>query len=539
LSDRFVKVSLVIDDHGSVKVMRTAGEESSRTEGKLKHLDRGVKELGKSFGGLKGMIGMGLGAGSLVFGLKDVISKTSEITEETHKFRTMTGIGAQASLDYTAALRATGVGVEAGANAFKFLAKNMFLAERQFRAYDTAQAKAEAKGKTYTGALGIQANAFRELLGPKGLGALSKLGEQQKLERVTKAFSKMTDGAKKTRLEGTIFGRGGTALSPVLNEGALSLDKFDKMAKKFYPTLKSGAHVEEELLGKQAESKLAWEGLEYTLGEKMIPAVISVNKWFTKLTLEIKTGHGVFGKLGVIVKDVVTVFKSLFGWLTQSKLGVDMLAFGITALLGVMAVNKVTGFFGTFKTAVGGLAGESAAFGGAGRMLGLAFAVAFGIAMVPGVKKAGEEALEALGLAKRKESPIDTMIKYPATITAASLKGLSPSRLKELQHIGRVDHERHYPSVLFKTPAQIGSTAAAESQAAGRAMAAVERQYNHPHASAPAQPIHIHVHTTSVIDGREVAKNTTNHIIGDGQMRRLLAEGVAIHGSKMAALGNH
>ena len=91
--------------------MRDAGSESSKTESKFQHLDKGVKELGKSFGGLKNMIGLGLGAlgfGGVAYGIKDIVSGMQEAVGETEKFHTITGIGAQASLGYTAALRQGG-----------------------------------------------------------------------------------------------------------------------------------------------------------------------------------------------------------------------------------------------------------------------------------------------------------------------------------------------------------------------------------------------------------------------------------------------
>src|ERR1035438_5676340 len=106
MTDRQVKVSLIIDDHGSVSVMRQAGTESEKTEGKMKHLDKGVKELGKSFGGLKNMIGMGLGAlgiGGVAYGLKDAVSGMQEMASATEQFSATSGIGAQQSLLISAA----------------------------------------------------------------------------------------------------------------------------------------------------------------------------------------------------------------------------------------------------------------------------------------------------------------------------------------------------------------------------------------------------------------------------------------------------
>ncbi len=288
--DRVVKTTLIIDEHGAVKAVHAVGEESGHTEGKLGKLDKSVKGLGKTFGGLKGLIAGGLGLGAIAYGLKDVLGTTTEIAEETHKFHTITGIGAQSSLDYTAALKARGIGAEAGGNAFKFLAKNIQLAERQEHSYGLAQEKATAKHKIATGMLGVQATAFKAL--GIDLNNFSHLSEQAKFEDITHKFEGMKDGVEKTRLELQIFGRGGTALSPILDKGALSLSHADDMAKRFFPTLKGGAHELEELQEKQTESKMAWEGLQFTLGTKVIPVFNEAAGEFSHLVGEAEKGKG-------------------------------------------------------------------------------------------------------------------------------------------------------------------------------------------------------------------------------------------------------
>ena len=288
--DRTVRTTLVIDSHGAVKAIHAVGDESGHTESHLGKLDKGVKGLGHSLGGLKGLIAGGLGLSGIAYGLKSVLGTTSELAEETHKFHTMTGIGGQSSLYYTAALKARGIGAEAGGNAFKFLAKNIQLAERQEQTYGVAQDKATAKHKIATGLLGVQATAFKSL--GIDLNEFSHLSEQAKFEDITHKFESMKDGVEKTRLEVQIFGRGGTALSTVLDKGALSLSHADDMAKRFFPTLKGGTHELEELQEKQTESKMAWEGLEFTIGTKVVPVFNAVAGEFSHLIGEAEKGKG-------------------------------------------------------------------------------------------------------------------------------------------------------------------------------------------------------------------------------------------------------
>ena len=346
MTERQVKITLVVDEKGAVHAMRTTADESEHAEGKFKHLDKGVKELGKSFGGLKGMVGAGLGAiggvGALAYGLKSVLSTTSEIAEETHKFSSITGISEQTSLRYTAALKARGIGAEAGGNAFKFLAKNVELAERQEYTYGVAQDKAAAKHKIATGLLGVQATAFKQL--GIDVATFGRLSEQGKFDLVIHQFESMKDGIEKTRLETEIFGRGGTALSTVLDKGALGFSHANEMAKRFFPTLKGGSRELEELQEKQAESKMAWEGLEFTLGVKLVPALTEAGRWFSNTVVAAENGKGVWGELE-------RTFEGIAHWTGGALKFVE----GIGEKLGV----HVGG--GTLGAALMALAGDKAA----------------------------------------------------------------------------------------------------------------------------------------------------------------------------------
>lgn len=365
MSGREVKVTLFIDETGAVRSMKTAADSSEHTEHKFGELDKKVKGLGKSFGGLKSIIAGGIGAigiGGAAFGLKDLISKTSEVAEETHKFHSITGIGAQSSLDYTAALKARGIGAQAGGNAFKFLAKNIETAERQEHTFGVAQETAGKKHKVATALLGVQAAGFRKL--GVNMSLFGQLSEQAKFETITKKFEGMKAGVDKTRLAVQIFGRGGTALLPVLEKGALSLNHYDQMAKKFFPTLKGGANSLDELQEKQAESSMAWGGLEFTLGTKLIPAVTAVTGEFSKWIGEAERGHGTWGTLEHDGEKVVGVLKSTVGWFEKNKTA----AYGLGVVLGtVFGVEKIYQFTKAVKgLAILNLLGSGGAAAGAG-----------------------------------------------------------------------------------------------------------------------------------------------------------------------------
>ena len=530
MTDRQVKVSLIIDDHGSVKVMRQAGEESQKTEGKLEHLDKGVKKLGSSFGGLKTMIGAGLGAlgiGGLAFGIKDVVSNMEEMATKTEKFHATTGIGAQQSLDYTAALEARGVGAEAGANAFKFLAKNIQSAERQYHTFGVSQMTAAEKGKVMTGLLGVQAGAFKEL--GINLGQFAKLSEQGKFEAVTRAFENMQDGAKKTRLAVQVFGRGGTALLPVLDKGALGLSHFTAEARKFFPTIKGGQQGLEEWKVKQGESKLATEGLEFTLGMKLVPTLIEVEGWFSKTILGIEKGHGAWGTLERDVDGVVGAGKTVVGFFEHSTIAADGLKVSLGLLGLAWGVDKVIAFTEAIKglaiiqgisTAIRFMAGgdvlltlQVAALDAAGGVAALGTSLA-GLALYV----APIAALAGAVIALDKVLPSGDR---PENL----LGGNQPGEAGKEGEAGYKAHFRKHPVIAR----QMQGIAARE--------AIIETAGTSPKEILQEIRAIAHQEHTTKAELHIGALKVAEALIRDPRSNRLIAEGVAHHTSKMAARG--
>jgi hypothetical protein len=316
MSERQVKITLVVDEKGGVRAMRTFGDESEHATHKLDGLDKHVKGLGKSFGGLKSAIGYGLGGlgvGALAFGLKDVVNTTKSLTEETEKFHALTGISAGSSLTYVAALKARGVGALAGGNAFKYLAKNSELAERQERGFDIARSKAAAHHKIFTGLLGTQAAAFQQL--GIHVAGFRRLSSEDQFKIITERFEGMKDGAEKTALAVQIFGRNGTDLLPILDKGALGLKHYTEMAKRFFPSLKGeGVKALEELREKESESSLAWEGLQFTLGMKVVPAMTKVMGTASELAVEIEKGKGAWGTAERDIERVAHGLEDVVHW---------------------------------------------------------------------------------------------------------------------------------------------------------------------------------------------------------------------------------
>jgi hypothetical protein len=532
---REVRISLVIDEHGAVRAMRSTVDQSSKTEHGLSGLDKKVKELGKSFGGLKSMVGLGLGSlgiGGLAFGLKDIASKTGEIATETEKFHSISGIGANTSLRYTAALKARGIGADAGGKAFRFLAKNVQLAERQEHTFSIAQEKASKKGKIATGLLGLQATAFQKL--GVNLGSFSKLSESAKFELITKKFEAMKPGMEKTRLALQLFGRGGTALLPVLEKGTLGLSKQMEMAKKFFPTLKDGAGNLNELLEKQAESKMAWEGLEFTIGVKLVPAMTAAMGLFSKLAVSIEHGKGIWGSLEKTIGIAIQLFEGVYNWFRKDKVATDALGVSLGVLAGLWATSKVLDFLSAIRglTVLSLLAGDASAAAGGFALMDASLAPILGpIAVLAAALWAIEHfsAPKVLGGEGKGQSGRSkpgtkgrSYLEMASSLNPAGAKGtISEAGLTPKEERANILHwERAALHVGVASPKQLSALHANE-----RKFAAQERA-EHP---KPEPAIHVHLN----LDSAPVAEA----IIHNPRSSRVIAESTAKHVAYMQARG--
>lgn len=382
---RDIEWKLVVDETGAVKRMEIVGKEAEKTDKSLKKtkdeargLGNELKKLGSSFGGLAGMVGGGLGLAGLGFGIESIVSKTSEMAHETERFSAISGISARNSLYYVAALKSRGVSSEQFGRGLAILSKSIQTAERQQYQFTVGQDKAAAKGHAYTGLIGVQAEAFAAL--GLNVAQLSHMNPEKRLETVLTALTKMRDPLVKARVESQLFGRSGVKLAPVLEQNALNIAKQRQEAERFFPSLKGGKNVMQEMIEKQAESKLAWEGLQFTIGTEVAPALNTAMGAFSGLISEVEHGKGPIGEIKSLFSDVAKGIKKVDEILGIGKGGkhgntsglsdIQTLIAGYAGIKlgrkGLKSLGKAAGK-SVLDKLIGG--GESAAEGGAGAAL--------------------------------------------------------------------------------------------------------------------------------------------------------------------------
>jgi hypothetical protein len=323
----------------------------------------------------------GIGAGYLgVSTLTGIVSKTGEAAEETHAFSAKTGLSAQKSLDMVAALKALGINQTAISVGYKTIAKNEETAIKQNAAHALGLAKAVAVGKTFTGMLGTQADAFSRL--NINVETFHKLPLDKQVSIVTERLSGMKNQQEKVYLATTLMGKGALALMPALNNSNLGLKAMEKTAEELFPKLgKDGPAALEKVRVEQVKSKLSWEGLQLTIGMKVVPALTKGYAAVSELTKSVIAGHGPWGTIEKTIGGMVGVLTPVVTWLGKSRTAVKVLTIAL-GLLGVAwGVEKIVKFYRAVKS-LWLLQGIANLAGGAWKRVGIS---------------AGEQAAQGLG----------------------------------------------------------------------------------------------------------------------------------------------
>lgn len=96
-------------------------------------------------------------------------------------------------------------------------------------------------------------------------------------------FASMPDGIEKNALAMQMFGKSGTDLIPLLDQGKAGLEKFGEEADKFGVTLgQKNVDDYKKNLAAHREMHAAWEGLQIQIGEKLMPVIAKITAWLAE-----------------------------------------------------------------------------------------------------------------------------------------------------------------------------------------------------------------------------------------------------------------
>lgn len=221
----------------------------------------GFSSMAQSLGTLalrfSALVGPVVGAGAAIYGLAQ---KTANAGDELHDMSKRTGIAVESLSGLKYAAELSGSSLEGVAVGLKFLGRNM----------------ADAKNGT-----GEAKDAFKAL----GINVADSTGKLRSTEEVflqlSDKFKRMEDGAGKTALAMQIFGRSGSDLIPLLNEGGDGIRKMTEEARKLGITFTTeGAAAADQFNDNMTRLKGNFNGLVQTIGNDLIP---TLNKLFETL----------------------------------------------------------------------------------------------------------------------------------------------------------------------------------------------------------------------------------------------------------------
>lgn len=214
---------------------------------------------------------------------------------------------------------------------------------------------------------GEAAKAFKTL----GISLKDSTGQllpsNEVLLKVSEKLSKMPDGVKKTALAMDIFGRSGSDLIPLLNEGAdgiqRMMDRSDELGATMSTDLaKAGDNFNDSL----DEMMFALKGVQKMVGGGLLPILTPLIQQFTKFIVENKKIISLnlgkfFSALSTFARGVWIVFQGLYritSGLANIFGGFENVLKGLVGIFLVFSGAKILFGIGAIALAMGGLAAK-------------------------------------------------------------------------------------------------------------------------------------------------------------------------------------
>jgi hypothetical protein len=311
--------------------------------------------------------------------VRGAIDATEELGKSTLALNRTTGMNIQTSARWSAVLKTRGVSTTLFQRGLVTLSKQMQKSDevasksamkvaQLTREYDQVN---KVGGKKAPAALAALSKKIASA-SAKGADAISiwkRLGvsmedvrkgrTEQVLLRVSDAFAKMRNPAERAALAQKLFSRSGIALAPVLFKGSKAIRDQLKLAGKYVGFNEKNAEQVKQSMADQRELKLAYMGVQVSLGKALMPAMLSATQlilgmtramaplikhgWLMKGMIIALAAAFVAYKVAVIASTIATM--GLKTALLTSGIGAILLGIGVAAYLIIKHWDKVKAFF--------------------------------------------------------------------------------------------------------------------------------------------------------------------------------------------------
>lgn len=307
-------VRLEAENAKLTKSLNKSNKDLRKFEGQAKKSSNAVKS---SLGG----IFAGLGAGLSIAGLSSAVSRALDANDEIAKLSTSTGIAVEELHGLDLAAQLSGTSLESVAKGAGRLQRNMF---------DAVAGLKESKDSFDALGVSVQNND----------GTLRDT--EDVLLDVAERFAAMEDGAGKAALAQRLFGRAGTQLIPLLNQGRDTISKYvDEQQRLGNVLTEDVARASERVNDNFTRLDVAAEGMSRSLTAGMLPALESIT---AELVRTAEGSNDATKEIGEFAGDILRVGVSA---LLALKAGLDTTGNAI----GRWAAIVVTAAGGDFKRA--------------------------------------------------------------------------------------------------------------------------------------------------------------------------------------------
>lgn len=293
----------------------------------LKDFDNGLKSV------VVGLTAVTVAAAGAIVGLFGITASTAAAGDAAAKTAAQIGLTTAAYQELLFAAERSGASQEQLAVGLKTV---------QRLAFDAANGNVEA------------AKAF-ERLGISVTDANGELkdGETLLLEAAD-AISKLDNEAEKIALAQKLFGEGGAALIPLLNEGAAGIDELRRRARELgFVMDEEASRASEKFSDSLLDSNKALEGLKNQIGIAFLPVFTRLLDGFTAAVVFLQPLAR--GFLAFI--DNTIGLEGVLAGLVAIVIAFGSAAAALTAILGIGAlagaVTAIIGFFTTFAAIIG------------------------------------------------------------------------------------------------------------------------------------------------------------------------------------------
>lgn len=136
---------------------------------------------------------------------------------------------------------------------------------------------------------------------------------------VADAFQNMGDGADKTAVATKLFGRSGSDLIPMFEEGKAGLEDYRQEAERFGLVLdQSGVQKAREAKNAQRDMSAAWQGASTSLGQTTLPILTQLTEGFTYSITELEKMPGQIANIPGHIAEFVGQIGPMLGGLKDT-----------------------------------------------------------------------------------------------------------------------------------------------------------------------------------------------------------------------------